>query len=86
MAEELAAELDGEDELTGGDHDEHPTLSAKTLALSVGDVGVELPGGWRCHQTNHENPRHADGMFRWQWEDMLHEESIQLDHLPKDIK
>ena len=83
MAEELAAELDGEDELTGGDHDEHPALRAETLALGVSDVGVELAGGRRRHEADHQDSGDTDRVFCRQWEDVLHEERIQFNHLPK---
>ena len=85
MAEQLAAEFDGEDELTGGDHYEHPALCAQTLALGVSDVGVELAGRWCCHEADHQDSGHTDRVFCRQWEDVLHEEGVQLNHLPKEI-
>ena len=85
VAEQLAAELDGEDELTGGDHDEDPALSSQTLALGVGDVSVELAGGGRRHEADGQDPQDADGVLGWEREDVLHEESIQLNHLTKFI-
>ena len=83
VAEQLAAKLDGEDELTGGDHDEDPALSPETLALGVRDVSVELAGGGRRHEADGQDPHDADGVLGWEREDVLHEESIQLNHLAK---
>ena len=81
MTEQLAPKLDGEDELTGGDHDEHPALRTQPLALGVCDVGVELAGGRCGHESDHQDSGDADRVFSRQWEDVLHEEGVQLNHL-----
>ena len=58
-------------------------LGVERFALGVGDVSVELAGGGRCHEADGQDPQDADGVLGWKWEDVLHEESIQLNHLAK---
>ena len=84
VAEEVQPELEAEDELGEGDHEEDPALGAQPLAAGVRHVGVVLADGGRRDQPRHQDPRHADGVLSRHREDVLDEEGVELDHLPDE--
>ena len=59
VTEQVQTELDAQDELGEGDHEEDPGLGAESLASGVSDIGVVLADGRGGYEARHQDPGHS---------------------------